>query len=259
MIKKVISFFAHPIRLSALNTILIVAAIIANSIWQVFCNPSDWALLFLGVCFLYTMVLPFMIKSTRYHFIIGFIGALSFWTYIYCIVFLAHMNLWGVLMFFTGVPVLTFVPHFFAVQIWYKLFLKEGSKMMRKAFLVGSVGCMIGVLAIGFMYASALDDMEDFEQSNYSELKPHFFNEKILGMHLIYHTKFCEYDGWRPPVHEPLLVLGMWMNGGEWGINISLEKRVALYQKFFPDKPVHLECSCAKMYSSTYHNDELFK
>jgi len=130
---------------------------------------------------------------------------------------------------------------------------------MRKAFLVGSVGCMIGVLAIGFMYASALDDMEDFEQSNYSELKPHFFNEKILGMHLIYHTKFCEYDGWRPPVHEPLLVLGMWMNGGEWGINISLEKRVALYQKFFPDKPVHLECSCAKMYSSTYHNDELFK
>ncbi|UTW66925.1 hypothetical protein KFE94_02085 [bacterium SCSIO 12643] len=238
---------------------MILAAIWANSYWQVFCNPSSWAIVFITISFLYTIILPFVIKYKKYHFIIGFIGALSFWMYLYCIIFLGEMNFWGLIFIFTGSAILTFTPHFLAGQIWYKLFLKEGSKMIRKAFFVGSKICLVGVLSVGILYASALEDVEAFEQSNYRELEPNFFNEKILGMHLIYHTRFCGYDGWRPPIHEPLLVLGMWMNRGAWGINIALEKRIELYQKFFPNKPVHLECSCAEMYSETYHNDELFK
>lgn len=259
MIKKLVYFFKKPIRLSVLNAILILATIIANFYWQVFCNPSDWAIVFISICFLFTIILPLIIKYKRGHFVIGFLGAISFWMYIYCIIFLAEMNIWGLIIIFTGAGILTFIPHFLAFQIWYKIFFIESSKTIRQSFLIGSICCIIGVLGVGYLYSSALEDISEFENSGYRQIEPTFFNEKILGMHLIYHTKFCGYDGWRPPIHEPLLVLGLWTNGGEWGINVPLEKRMELYQKFFPDKPVHLECSCAKMYSWNYHNDALFQ
>jgi hypothetical protein len=257
--KRLIRFFSNPIYLSILNAVLIVGAVIGNYYWQVFCNPSQWAKVFIGVCFLYTMTLPLMIKHKKFNFVTGFLSGISFWMYIYCVIFLAEMNIWGLIIIFTGAGILTFIPHFLAFQIWYKIFFLESSKVIRQSFVIGSLCCLLGVLGVGYLYSSALEDITEFENSEYKQLEPNFFNEKILGMHLIYHTKFCGYDGWRPPIHEPLLVIGLWMNGGEWGINVPLEKRMEFYQKFFPDKPVHLECSCAKMYSWNYHNDVLFK
>jgi len=83
--------------------------------------------------------------------------------------------------------------------------------------------------------------------------------EKILGMHFIYHTRFCEFDGWRPPKHEPILVIGMWLNGREEPLKVDLKKRIELYKKFFPDNKYKFECSCGYMYSENYHNDEIWK
>jgi hypothetical protein len=89
--------------------------------------------------------------------------------------------------------------------------------------------------------------------------------EKILGMYFKYHTEICEYDGWRPPLHEPALVLGQWLNGREDPLSngcqnrFELSKRIQLYKKFFPDKKVKLDCSCAVSYSSLYHSDTLFR
>jgi hypothetical protein len=168
------------------------------------------------------------------------------------------MNIYGLFMIFIGTGLLTFIPHFLAIQLFWNSFYKPISRVIRKSFIVGTVCCLLGVMGVGYAYSLAIKDMQAFENSNYKTLDLNFFNEKILGMHLIYHTKFCEYDGWRPPIHEPLLVLGMWMNGGESALNVTLEKRLELYKKHFPNKPFHLECSCAEMYSWNYHNDDLF-
>ena len=68
-------------------------------------------------------------------------------------------------------------------------------------------------------------------------------NYKILGMHFIYHTRFCEFDGWRPPKHEPIMVIGMWLNNRLDPLEVDLKTRLELYKKFFPDKKYKFDCS----------------
>ncbi len=79
--------------------------------------------------------------------------------------------------------------------------------------------------------------------------------EKILGMHFIYHTEFCEFDGWRPPKHEPLLILGRLFNYNKDPLNVSLEERIEIYRKVFPENKIKFDCSCAYLYKDSYHND----
>ena len=83
--------------------------------------------------------------------------------------------------------------------------------------------------------------------------------EKIIGMHFIYHTRFCEFDGWRPPIHEPILVIGMWLNNRYDPLNVDLKTRLDLYRKFFPENKFKFDCSCGIEYSEDYINDNLWK
>lgn len=83
--------------------------------------------------------------------------------------------------------------------------------------------------------------------------------EKILGMHFIYHTRYCEFDGWRPPKHEPIIVIGMWLNNRIDPLNVDLETRLKLYKTFFPDNKYKFDCSCGLQYSNNYHYDDLWK
>jgi hypothetical protein len=108
-------------------------------------------------------------------------------------------------------------------------------------------------------YGRALTAFAEFQRSGYHQLEKTFMNEKILGMHFIYHTRTTIYDGWRPPVHEPLLIVGMWLNGNKDPLQVSLETRLRLYKQTFPNRPVKLNCSCAIMESSTYHQDPIWR
>ncbi len=83
--------------------------------------------------------------------------------------------------------------------------------------------------------------------------------EKILGMHFIYHTRICEYDGWRPPKHEPILVIGMWLNDREDPLNVPLKTRLLLYEKFFSNNNYKFDCSYAIQYNNVYLNDVFWK
>ena len=83
--------------------------------------------------------------------------------------------------------------------------------------------------------------------------------EKILGMHFKYHTRFCEFDGWRPPIHEPMLILGLWLNKRADPIELNLKQRLELYKKVYPHNKVKFKCSCAYLYRQSYHQDLLWK
>jgi hypothetical protein len=133
--------------------------------------------------------------------------------------------------------------------------VKPISKTIQYAFIVGVSFCFIGALVISHQYKQALSDMQIAQESNFESLEQIFFNEKILGMHFIYHTRFCEFDGWRPPVHEPVLVLGIWLNGGVDPLNVSLEERIELYKIHFPENRIKFDCSCALEEAAAYHQD----
>jgi hypothetical protein len=119
--------------------------------------------------------------------------------------------------------------------------------------------CSCAVIYIGQEYKKAIDSIEKFQASNYETLETNFMTEKILGMHFIYHTRFCEYDGWRPPKHEPVLVIGMWLNNRVDPLDVNLKTRLELYQQFFPGKKYKFNCSCAIKYNQVYHNDPIWQ
>lgn len=115
------------------------------------------------------------------------------------------------------------------------------------------------VIYIGQDYKKAINSIEKFKVSGYTELEKNFMTEKILGMHFIYHTQYCEFDGWRPPKHEPIMIIGMWLNNRIDPLKVNLETRLELYKKFFPDKKYKFDCSCGLEYRQDYHNDKLWK
>ncbi|MCF8297767.1 MAG: hypothetical protein K9J13_09515 [Saprospiraceae bacterium] len=75
-----------------------------------------------------------------------------------------------------------------------------------------------------------------------------YLTELILGAHWKYHTKFCLYDGWRPPFHDPILGFAqpILYFGKQFNYEISLHDRINLYKQVFPKNNVTFNCKCAK-------------
>jgi len=254
-----IKFLFSKKILVVINGILISIAVILNVFIQVFCIPSFWAIILLIICFANTVFFPLTKRYEKLLPFLSFINGVSLCLFIYCILFLEHMNLLGLITIIFGVGLVVFIPHFFAIQLLWMNIYKPVKKSVRYFFLSGVFVCMGISLFIGLEYKKALEQMNDFVKSDYQVLEKNFMTEKILGMHFIYHTRFCEYDGWRPPIHEPILIIGMWLNNRYDPLNITLKRRVELYKRFFPENQIKFNCSCAINYSENYHNDSLLK
>lgn len=68
--------------------------------------------------------------------------------------------------------------------------------------------------------------------------------EKLLGIHIKYHTRYCEYDGRRPPIHDPFLVF--FLRTGTYPTvlaNLRFAERVEQYRTYYGE--YQEECNCA--------------
>lgn len=258
MLKRIYISLSRPINLSILNAILIAIIIGFNVYFQAFCIPTTWAILVLAICFANTILYP-IFENTKWGPVCSFINGISLFVFVYCVLFLEHINLLGLIFILLGIGLVTFIPHFFVVQLIWKSLVKPATKSARYYFSAGVLFCMVALVFIGRNYNQAINSIQQFKASNYKELDKNFMTEKILGMHLIYHTRYCEFDGWRPPKHEPILVLGMWLNNRIDPLPIDLKTRLELYKQFFPERTYKFDCSCGIQYSSDYHNDNFWK
>ena len=249
---------SSAIKVSILNGILITILIILNIENQAFCIPTTWTIIILTICFLNTILYPILYK-TKLAPGSAIINGISFFVYSYCILFLEQVNVYGLLFSIILIGSVVFIPHFFVLQLLWKNIIHPPSKSIRLYFLIPFPICIAIVFFVGHLYSNAMLSVKKFEESNYEKLEKNFMTEKILGMHFIYHTRYCEFDGWRPPKHEPILVIGMWLNGRQDPLHVSLEKRLELYKKFFPEKPYKFDCSCGIEHSEDYHHDKLWK
>ncbi|NBV09740.1 MAG: hypothetical protein EBS09_11655 [Flavobacteriia bacterium] len=245
--------------MAILNGVLIAIIIAFNIYFQSFCIPTTWAIIVLVICFTNTILYP-ILEKTGIAPLTSFINGITLFVFIYCVVFLENMNLLGLFMIIVGLGLVIFIPHFFIIQLIWKNLVKPKVKTSRYYFLTAIILCIGTVVYIGQEYKKAINSIEKFKESNYTELDRNFMTEKILGMHFIYHTRIeMIYDGWRPPKHEPIMVIGMWMNNRIDPLNVDLETRLELYKKFFPENKHKFDCSCGIQYSKDYHNDELWK
>ena len=96
-----------------------------------------------------------------------------------------------------GIGILFFIPHYLALQLLWKGFWKLSSKIGKRFFIIGILTSVILMSISGVLFQQALSDIKAFQQSNFQTLNKTFMTEKILGIGIIYHTEFCEFDGWR--------------------------------------------------------------
>lgn len=253
------TYFSVSERLMRFNGIILFVAFLGNTFFQAFCVPTNWAVIVISICFLNTTMFPIWLKSKKYEPIVSFINGVSACLFLYCIIFLGWMNMVGFFLVLLGVGLLTFIPHFLFIQLIWKGLIKPSSQRAKQFFIIGVLVSMTIPISSYVLYQKALRDIEVFNNSDYQELNKSFMTEKILGMGFIYHVRICGYDGWRPPLHEPLLVIGQWFNRWEDPLDISLINRVELYKINFPDRKIKFNCSCSFEGSREYHNDDLWK
>lgn len=258
MIKKLYIYFSKPRHLSLLNASLIALLVISNWYFQAFCIPTTWTIIVLAICFVNTIISP-LFTDTRIAPISSFISGISLFVFLYCVLFLEWMNTVAFPLILIGIGLVLLIPHFFIVQLVWRNGFKPRVKNVRYSFLTAIVLCIGTVLFVGNEYKKAMNEIEKFESSNFTVLEKNFMTEKILGMHFIYHTRIDIYDGWRPPKHEPILVVGMWMNNRIDPLNVDLASRLALYKQFFPENKYKFECSCGMLYRESYHNSDLWE
>jgi hypothetical protein len=259
IIKKIYNYFSNSTNLAVLNGVLITLLILLNTYFQAFCVPTTWTIIVLIICFTNTILYP-IIDKTKFVPLTSFINGVTLFVFIYSVIFLEEMNLIGLVMVIFGLGLATFIPHFLIIQLIWKNLIKPTVKTSRYYFLAAIILCIGTVLYIGQDYKKAINSIEKFKSSGYTKLDKNFMTEKILGMHFIYHTRIeMIYDGWRPPKHEPIMVIGMWLNNRIDPLNVKLEKRLELYKTFFPDNKYKFDCSCGLQYSEDYHNDKLWE
>lgn len=257
MLRKIWLYFSKANRLIILNAVLIALVVAFNTYLQAFCIPSVWAGVTVAVCFVNTIFYPILLK-TKLAPLAAFINGISICVFVYCVLFLGHINLLGFYLIIVGIGLVTFIPHFFVAQLIWESLVSPVNDLCRYCSLSAIIICLLAAAYMGYQYKQALRAIEKFEKSNYTTLETTFMTEKILGMHFIYHTQICEYDGWRPPVHEPAVVMGWWLNNRIDPLKVDLKTRLALYKKFFPHNRYKLDCSCAIEYSKDYHTDKLW-
>jgi hypothetical protein len=258
-IQQLYRHFSNPKKLALLNGTLLSVIIACNLYFQSFCIPTPWALLLLVICFANSILFPLLEKSRLAPYS-SFINGISFCVFAYCVVFLETWSLFALPAVIFGIGLVLLVPQFFILQLIWKNLISPAAVSTRYAFLTALLLCLGSVIYIDLEYRRALASMERFEQSRYTILEKTLLTEKILGMHFIYHTRIeMLIDGWRPPKHEPILVMGMWLNDRTDPLDVDLETRLGLYKKFFPDKPFKFDCSCGIQYGTDYHHDPLWQ
>lgn len=258
MFKRIVKSLSTPHNLAKLNGLLILSIVGANIYIQGFCIPTTWAALLLVACFITTIFYP-LLESSKYSKVTSFINGISFVIFIYCILFLEHNSLVAYPLSIVGIGLILLIPQFIAIQLLWKNLIKPKVKSSRVYFIASIVICLLMILLIGNEYKKSIVEFQEFEKTGYTTFNKSYLNERILGMHFLYHTRIeMIYDGWRPPIHDPILIIGMWMNNRTDPLNLNLETRVELYQNFFPENNVKLTCSCAIQYSYSYHHDKIW-
>lgn len=270
--------------LSLGDLLLIAAAVLANKQHQFFCRPVPWASIALVVAFLPVVLYPLLRERLRsFRGPVFFLFGIAACICVYCIVFIGMMDLRIMLLipFFTimnPVAALVLLPHFLLAQIIFHWAASGERRKWRKFFASGVGLCLAAALAMAFWFNrnyAAVQAAIDNPVRNAALVKPSYMAERMLGMHFKYHMSLCLFDGWRPPLHDPFLVVATWLNfsfmhnpsaetfrkslfrGGPGSPFVSmsplhLQGRIAAYRLVFPGKPVQEDCTCAESYSNAY-------
>lgn len=204
---RMAAWMASP-RLVLVNVLLCGAAVLANHFFQVFCRPVLWARIVLVICIVPVLFFPLiqapgkLLRSLLF-FLLGVAACIC----VYCILFLGRMNLFIPLaVIFNPLAIPGFLPIFLLVQIIYHARRTAGSF---SPFVSGILLCISFGIGMAVWFNRNFDVVQTalHDPTKAYQVPANYMTELMLGMHIKYHISFCALDGWRPPLHDPSIVV----------------------------------------------------
>lgn len=260
------SLLFHPNKnLRTLITLVYtLAAVYINFfVLQVFCMPVWWTAIPLVLFIISLLLFPYCSKYLQLLLAIG-IG-IGVFISIYSIIFLADpwSNYLGYILYTIGIIAfgLGLLPFIFVYYLYhiYKYFI-QSTIQIRGTMTVGFIIPVIVTIIYLIPFKKEFDDfntacgyappdkpMRDNWHAEHPELfKPNLYTEQFLGIGVKYHTKLeYMYDGWRPPIHHPLLNIGLWIYSGTYYPQ-QLLNRTKYYKEVFRNRTYMVNCTCSQ-------------
>lgn len=231
-------------NIPVLNIILIVISIWLNTNYNGgFCVFVPWAMVVQIVCFINMVTFTWLEQTPLWRFN-AFLCGISTGVFFYWVIF----SEWWVIFF--PVSIL-----FLFLLVWRNV-KHPVRKQSKPWYFVGIAVCVVYAIVSAILFSSAAKKVQKGE---YDTKNP--MTERILGMHFRYHTRICIYDGWRPPLNDPAMVMGMRLMGDKDPLEgMTLETRLQLYHEVYPLFPVKNHCACSKESKQYgYFDDYLWK
>ena len=227
-----------------LNVILIALSIWLNINYNGgFCVFVPWAMAVQIICFVNMVTFTWMEKTPLWWFN-AFLCGISTGVFLYWVIFS------GIMVILFPVSIL-----FIFLLVWRNV-KNPVRKQSRPWYFAGITVCVVFAIVSAILFSTAA---KKIKQGEYDTKNP--MTERILGMHFRYHTRICIFDGWRPPLHDPAMVIGMRLTGDKDPLDgMSLETRLQLYHEVYPSLPVKNHCACSKESKEYgYFDDYLWK
>ncbi len=232
----------------------IIVGVFYNLDYQIFCNPVSWTKWFLIGCWI-SFILVSIFKKIQFvkGLVLGLISVVAFYIilfgsteylgfiFINSVIFIPlffvayYLNKktksrkFDFLNFYGVVVLLPYIILFFAFSQ-----IKNTTKTFKLSFIIPS----ILILLFSVFTAYKLTKINSkITKANYDfvaveEFKNNFTDryllELSLGVHWKYHTKICLYDGWRPPFHDPVVIISRNISAifsENYEISLDLKKR----------------------------------
>jgi len=232
---------------------------------QVFCMPVMYAAIMCIAFFIAILVFPFVevkVLKTILYFLLGMGVPIC----IYCILFLAGpllVNYIGFLLeiLLLGAGLLAFIPFYLLRHIY--LYYRQAAVFDKRSLRAGILLPLIALCIYLFNFhsylamADKLQNQSTTTEEFVSKLPNSYFTERILGLHWKYHTRLSYiYDGWRPPLHDPFLIVGLWVNPHRYfygfprnslwpTYNDFRRDAMKYYHRMFPQRPLKVLCPCS--------------
>ena len=239
-----------------------IALFVNFFVLQVFCMPVVYAavmcILFLASIVVFPLLNNGKIKTIAYALLGTGVPICSYMIFFLADPIHSFLNyIWFTLQILLfGAGLLAFIPFYFLYHI--SKYYRQGNTIQKQILWAGVITPCIAlfIYLIGFhSYFNNADRIARTAKNKtefIGRLPSNYFTERVLGLYWKYHTNLeYIYDGWRPPLHDPFLVLAWYVFSSELRPGKSHmwpdcnEEGVRYYHRKFPGKPLKVWCPCA--------------
>ena len=266
-------------KLSYLNVILVIGCYIGNQYFvQGFCQPvpwvwwvlvpSVWSFLVGGgsagqrghyqlVPSVWSfLVWPWLRQVPRLRYPLLFLQGAFLLVCLYCTVFAGPYLLLTLFFGFLGFPLLMWAPVVFGIQVvrraWVSLL-----PAARWVFGAGMLPLLLAQVWAWGQYRQVEAAVATLPVAQRHQAEPllrvvprTYMPERLAGQLFKYHASpEMIFDGWRPPLHDPLVNVCMVMGFvTQYAAPLTIgdiNTQAAFYHQLFPNEPIKVDCACA--------------